>query len=151
MATPGSTPIRTSGGWASGFTLVELLLILSVLGVLGLLAVPRFTGSQQTARVNVDDATIALIDLQWETKRVTSGAYGTLAALLADPVFPDGAPVCPRTPYADGDNDNRVDAHAHQTPLTSRRPRPRPATRAGRRVRGPCYRPRRWPRGRTSG
>jgi type II secretory pathway pseudopilin PulG len=98
-----------------GFTLVELLLILSVLGVLGLLAVPRFTGSQNTAKVNVDDANIALIDLQWETKRVTSGSYGALAALLADPVyFPDGAPACPfGTAYADGDSNNRVDAHAH--------------------------------------
>ncbi len=44
-----------------GFTLIELIVVLAVLAVIMAIAIPRFLGVQQTAKLNSDDATIGLI------------------------------------------------------------------------------------------
>lgn len=45
----------------SGFTLVELIVVLAVLGVIMAIAVPRFMGVQNTAKVDSDKVTLANI------------------------------------------------------------------------------------------
>jgi len=98
-----------------GFTLIEILLAVVILAVVSAVAIPRFVGSSNTAKINACDANITNINTQWERKAVETGSYGALADLTGDTdYFPDGAPTCPfSTAYADADSDNRVDAHSH--------------------------------------
>lgn len=44
-----------------GFTLIELIVVLAILGVILAIAVPRYNGLQETARENADLATEELI------------------------------------------------------------------------------------------
>jgi len=98
-----------------GFTLIEILLAVVILAIVSAVAIPRFTGSANTAKINACSANIANINTQWERQEIETGSYSDLGTLTGDPAyFPDGAPVCPfATAYADGDADNRVDPHGH--------------------------------------
>jgi len=98
-----------------GFTLIEILLAVIILAVVSAIAIPKFTGSANTAKINMCDAFIADINTQWERKAAETGNYGALADLLSDTdCFPDGAPTCPfGDAYADADSDNRIDPHSH--------------------------------------
>ncbi|WP_312814506.1 prepilin-type N-terminal cleavage/methylation domain-containing protein [Sedimentibacter sp.] len=44
-----------------GFTLIELIVVLAVLGIIMAIAVPRFMGVQDQARIDADKATLGLI------------------------------------------------------------------------------------------
>jgi len=88
----------------SGFTFMEVLAIVLLVGVLALIAVPNYfgpaTGAQNAMRFsNVSAINTALTVFQYRNNGFCPGQGGapeTFAQFLADTTyFPDGAPVDP--------------------------------------------------------
>jgi len=74
-----------------GFALVELLTVLIIIAVLVAIAVPVYNSTQQTARDNVDEANVRILNsatLQWvladENNDPRDYETGTLKTELAD-------------------------------------------------------------------
>ena len=72
-----------------GFTLLELLIVMIIIGLLAALVAPRFTGRIGEANIKTTRAQIELLSSALESYRLDVGEYPTtqqgLAALLAAP------------------------------------------------------------------
>jgi general secretion pathway protein G len=99
-----------------GFTLVELLVVVLILGALAAIAVPRIIGGATNAKINACKTNVDLINSQIEVYYANNDGWpSTLATVTGDPnYFPDGAPACPfDTAYSYDTSTHRVTEHSH--------------------------------------
>jgi prepilin-type N-terminal cleavage/methylation domain-containing protein len=97
----------------SGFSLMELLAVVTILGIIAAIIVPRVSVSSQTAREKVNSHNLATINSAVERYYIEEGQWPRdIKTLGADrDYFPDGIPVNPVTlkPY-------RLDANHRAQP-----------------------------------
>jgi prepilin-type N-terminal cleavage/methylation domain-containing protein len=101
-----------------GFSLLELLIVVVILGILAAIIIPRFTVSADEAKKNSCAQNIANINTQVERWYFEKGAWPMtdLTNIGADPsYFPDGIAKCPLTgaAYALDATTHHVGGHTH--------------------------------------
>ncbi|WP_243304994.1 type IV pilin protein [Geothrix oryzisoli] len=65
-------------GHARGFSLIELLLVLAIIGVISAIAIPSFLGQRRRARVIGDAISNAkVLAMALENRKAENGLYGT--------------------------------------------------------------------------
>jgi len=92
---------KSRKGNFKGFTLVELVVVLVILGVLVALAVPRFTASATKAKETTFCSNVRTIKSQLELYKMTTGSYPTTASFvdsfLKNESYFESAPINPYT------------------------------------------------------
>lgn len=104
-----------------GFTLVELVIVLVILGVLVALAVPRFTTSAEKAKETTFCSNVRTIKSQLELYRMQKGSYPSandFKTFLGNTEYFENKPVNPYTdkPFGDADpSDSNEKGHFSYT------------------------------------
>jgi prepilin-type N-terminal cleavage/methylation domain-containing protein len=102
----------------SGFSLLEMLTVVTILGIVAAVIVPRVFGGSDAAKVGSCQALKGDIEIQTEMWRTNTGVWpaANLATIGADiNYFPGGLPVCPvdGTAYTIDPNTGLVVGHTH--------------------------------------
>ena len=131
---------KRAGAPPSGFSLIELLLVVLILGLIAAIAIPRMAHSGEETRKSVCRSNISRMNSAIELWAVTCGGYpnggGDLSAeeerllpigvypktalefeteiLNNRDIFPDGPPTCPYgVPYEYDASTTRIKPHHH--------------------------------------
>ena len=100
-----------------GFTLVELLVVVLILGALAAIAIPRISQSAELAKINACKTNVDLVNSQIELYYANTGGWPVDLGAVTDneDYFPDGAPECPydETSYAYSTDTHRIAEHNH--------------------------------------
>ena len=82
-----------------GFSLMELLAVVTILGIIAAIIVPRVTTSSDTAKQKVHEHNMGTINSAIERYYITNGSWpsANLNELNDPAYFPDGIPVNPVT------------------------------------------------------
>jgi general secretion pathway protein G len=104
---------KVSNGKRTGFSLMELLAVVTILGIIAAIIVPRVTVSSDTAKQKVNAHNKATINAAVERFYIETGAWpaDNLSDIGADTdYFPDGVPTNPvtSTPYTLNSTTHRV-------------------------------------------
>ncbi len=77
-----------------GFTLVELIIVLAVLGIIAAIAVPKFMGVQSQAKVDADKATAEVIQNAAELALASGADHNNIDIdYLVDNGYLDAKPI----------------------------------------------------------
>ena len=99
---------------SKGFTLVEVLLVIIIVGILAAIVIPRISYSKITAQNEACKATVSGLNSQLELYNMQEGTYPADIASL-EPNYVDSVPAtCERgTAYVYNTTTHRVNKHTH--------------------------------------
>ncbi|MBX7168047.1 MAG: type II secretion system GspH family protein [Pirellulales bacterium] len=79
----------------SGFSLLEMLAVVVLLGIIATLVVPRVANSSLTARSNTTQHILSSLNSAIEQYQLDHGSYPSSLKELVPDYLPDGVPACP--------------------------------------------------------
>lgn len=86
----------------SGFTLIEVMVVVIILAVLAGLVVPKVVGQSDKARAKTTEAALATVSNALDMYRVDNGAYPTSAQGLDALLNPPNPQLAPKDGYLKG-------------------------------------------------
>ena len=102
----------------SGFSLLELLAVVTLIGILAVIVIPRFSNQSMNAKRNACTVNKHNIEVQCQLwmRQKNASPRTDLMDIGADQVyFPEGVPTCPvdNSPYTIDGTTQRVIGHTH--------------------------------------